>query len=92
MILQGIPPSKEEVVETIRQYWPDLVVEDDGDDYFIYKNEAAKKSWDGEGWSETNDADMIYVLPREDVTVVIDDNKQLSYMVEAIQELMKGDS
>ena len=88
MILKGIPPSKERVVETIKQFWPDAVVEDDGDDYFIYKDEAAKRGWEDEGWSESNDADMIYVLPRENVTVVIDDNKSLMHLVEAIERLM----
>lgn len=91
-LIQGTPPDQRTVIRIVREFWPDLVVENDDDesvddgDYFIYKNQQAKDIWDQVGWTETDDADMIYVLFREDhMTVVIDDERRNMNIVEKIR-------
>ena len=71
----------------IQDHWPEMVYEiDEGADFFIYKNEEVKKSWDIDYTTE-NDADMIYVLFRKDfkeITFVIDDDKKNKYIVDDV--------
>ena len=46
-------------------------------EWFIYRNEEARASWDRLGWDETNKSDMIHVLHGgEEVTVVVEDRDE----------------
>lgn len=84
MIIKGKSLTKEKIVEVIRTFWKDLVVEHDNEfDFFVYKNQAAKDAWDLD-CGEQND--LIYVLPRKnELTLVIDDKKVNLPIVEAIK-------
>lgn len=90
IVLDGKPPTKEIILAVLLGFWPQLIVEnDENDDFFVYMDQRAKDSWDGKGWADDNDADMIYFLPREkQLTIVIDDNGDLMYMVEAVKKTM----
>lgn len=90
IVIKCQPPEKEAILEKIRGFWPSLVVEEDPEEgeFFVYHDEKAKKSWDGYGWGQDNDADMIYVIIRPgELTLVIDDEKTLLPIAEAIKGL-----
>jgi hypothetical protein len=91
IIVEGVPPSKEAMLEVVRGFWPDMVVEDDeAEDFFVYKDQRAKDIWDGVGLTDDNDADMIYFLPRENgLTMVIDTAKTLMYITDEVKNLMR---
>lgn len=46
--------TPDNITNIVKNWWKDLVVEEDGAEsgFFIYENQAAKESWDKEGWSE----------------------------------------
>jgi hypothetical protein len=90
IIIDGPRQDNQKVVSVVRGFWPDLVVEEcDGTDIFIYKDQKAKDNWD-EGIGEDVDADMIYVLPRENqTTVVIDGYRVLMPIADEIRKLME---
>lgn len=84
--------AEETILHIIRDYWPDLVTErpDDGlyeHEMFIYKDQAAKDSWDDDGGTDDNLTTMIMTIIDENhhqVTVVHDNNWKI------IEELRKG--
>jgi len=82
----------ENIVKIVKEWWPDLVTENDESGFFIYKNNEAKESWDKCGWSEVNDKTMIYVIysggqgTEDGMTFVIDDNKENISIVNAIKQ------
>lgn len=87
-----VDPQK--IIETIKSFWKNLVIEDDGTEsgFFVYENQEAKESWDNKGWSEDNDKRMIYVIVREgrDIAFVIDDKKEnLNIIKEVKKSIMK---
>jgi hypothetical protein len=91
VITSNIPIAENLIRLLVQDHWPKMVHElDERDgviDLFMYENEAAKKAWDDEGWSETNDADMIYaILAKEckEITIVIDDNRKNQFILEEI--------
>lgn len=63
----------------VKVLWPSYVVEEDAQkenhpDCFFYKDAAAKASWDKDGSTYTNEAQMIYFLAGHDgnqVTLVL---------------------
>lgn len=96
IIIEGPRPDKQRVLDVVKGFWPNMVVEDwvgddEPDDMFIYKDQKAKDNWD-EGIGEDSDADMIYYIPREnETTVVIDGYRVLMPIADAIRRLMKGE-
>lgn len=77
--------TQKEVIKIIKSFWPDLVFEDFGTDYFVYKNEFYKKAW-AEDYVEEIDATMIYVMPTDiNLSLVIDADKKLLPITEAIK-------
>jgi hypothetical protein len=69
------PAVRDFVARTIKANWPDCVLQQDGNDYFFHKNAESVKSWDEEGWSETNRDTMIYVIHgKKSLTLVVDEN------------------
>ena len=84
--------SIQDVINVVKEFWKDLVTEDDGTEsgIFIYENDAAMKAWDKEGWSEVNDKTMIYVLWADrGFTIVIDDNKENLPIAKSIEKLVQ---
>jgi len=85
VMLNGVAPTKEQVLEVVKQFWPHLVVEDDGVDYLVYKHDEAQAIWDTVGWTEKADDQMFCVCPAEKgLWLIIDDKKKLMPVVEAI--------
>jgi tetratricopeptide (TPR) repeat protein len=61
-------------------YYPHVVREDCGDEeMFLYKNQAAKDSWEEHGRTDENAKDMYHLIVREgDLTVVTEDEELLN--------------
>ena len=89
----GKPPAQEDVLAALREFWPALWVEDDKDDsYFVYRDTGARDMWDWDEFNAPNcpEADMVYVIPEENLTtVVIDDHGRLRPVAEAIGRLVR---
>lgn len=83
----------DDIVEVVKQFWPNAILEVDGSDSsYIYPNENAKTSWDNEGWSEENDTTMILVVQNNDdgeIWFTIDDNKVNMPIIDAIGKELK---
>jgi hypothetical protein len=80
--------GKDEIINIIKKFWPQLVVEYDDDSVFVYKNKSAQRNWDAKGWTEQNDTEMIHVMfGSEDgiVWFVIDDNKVNDRIIKEIE-------
>lgn len=94
IIESKIPIAPNLVQLIIQDHWPKMVVElDEGDDFFAYKDELAKIAWDAQLADCCYDADMIYVLFREDhkqVTFVIDGDKKLQYIIDDITQFIRN--
>ena len=87
IILKGVIPTKEAILYTMTKIWPNLVVEECGDDFFIYTNQSSKDSWDSEGKTSSNDDDMIYFLfSKNELTMVTDITKDHSHIVDKIKD------
>lgn len=66
------------ICSLVSKTWPEFMVEPDIDseDIFLYKNMAARESWDKNGLTEENESDMLYVLYNDDriqFTIVVGD-------------------
>jgi hypothetical protein len=94
IILKGTPPTDEDILSAVRKFFPDLVFErydDSGRGLLIYRDEAAKKSWDEKGWSAENDVSLVHVLfGKNSLTVVVDDGGRNRDIVAGITALMLG--
>ena len=74
--------TAENIVEIFYILWPNAVVETETDnedsvefpiEWFIYKDQAAKDSWDEDGRSEENHDKMVYLIVSEHtVTFVLE--------------------
>jgi hypothetical protein len=77
------------VLEVVRRFWPQLVIEEDDGDMFLYKNEAAKAIWDKD--VPKDEADMIAVyIGHTSFTLTIDTNRKMMPIVDAIRAALKG--
>jgi len=82
----------------VTDHWPKMVYEvmkcpDGSVDLFLYKDEAALKAWDEEGWSEANDETMIYVILAKDskeVSITIDDDRKNQFIVDDIAQFIRN--
>lgn len=58
----GVPPTKEQVIEVVRKFWPDVVEEHDEEAFFpvlfLYKDKESKRLWD----IDVTHAPMIQVI------------------------------
>ena len=85
--------TPDDIVEVVKQFWPDAVLElDESGEFFLYPNENAKTKWDNEGWSEENDITMILVIPDNDdgkIWFTIDDNSVNMPIIDAIEKELK---
>jgi hypothetical protein len=64
------------LVQRIMEFvnWPEGIIEqDEGDDFFWYKDLGSKRGWDLVGAVPSLENTMVYFLPRkEELTVVVD--------------------
>jgi hypothetical protein len=98
IINSNIPIADNLIRLLVQDHWPQMVYEIMNDrvgnvDLFLYKDEAALKAWDEEGWSETNDETMIYVILSKDakeISVTIDDDAKNGYIVEDIIQFIRN--
>jgi len=70
------------LVQRIMEFvnWPEGIIEqDEGDDFFWYKDSDSKRGWDMEGAVPSLENTMVYFLPRkEELTVVVDKEMALA--------------
>jgi hypothetical protein len=97
VITSNIPIAENLIRLLVEDHWPQMVHElmthEGVIDLFLYKDEAAKKAWDEEGWSETNDETMIYVILAKDakeISITIDDDQKNQFIVEDIIQFIRG--
>jgi len=96
IINSNLPIADSLIRLLVQDHWPNMVYEiderPDGVDMFVYKDEAAKKAWDEEGWSEENDTRMIYFIfdpGYKVVSATIDDYKTNEYIVKDIVQFIR---
>jgi len=96
-INSNIPIADSLIRVLVQDHWPQMIYEIMTDrmgciDLFLYKDEAAKNAWDEEGWSETNDETMIYVIiakESKEISFTIDDERKNQFIVEDIIQFIK---
>ncbi len=97
VITSNIPIAENLIRLLVEDHWPQMVHElmvcpDGTIDLFLYKDEEAKKAWDEEGWSETNDETMIYVIlakESKEISITIDDEQKNQFIVEDIAQFIR---
>jgi hypothetical protein len=98
LIKSSIPIADSLIRFLVKDHWPSMVYEimscdNDGSiDLFLYRDEAALKAWDEEGWSDENDETMIYVIlakESKEISITIDDDSNNKYIVEDIAQFIR---
>jgi hypothetical protein len=80
-VIEGVSTSALELKDLFGNTHPEI---------FVYKNQAAKASWDADGWTEEHCKSMINVMTHADTgegTLVVEDPKdpEMSRILEAIR-------
>ncbi len=98
LIVSNIPIAENLIRLLVEDHWPKMVHElmncpDGSIDLFLYKDETAKNAWDKEGWSESNDETMIYIIFAKDakeISITIDDDRKNNFIVEDIKQFIRN--
>jgi len=92
--IKPTPEVRDGILTYFKERWPQMSLEKSGNnDWFVHRDEAARKSWDDFGGTDENQDTMIYVIFDEDeITLVVsaDENSQTAQMVVELRGILEG--